>query len=163
MNIEISKDSAENDAQIDVLMKAAFGPGRFVKAAHFLRLGNVPDYELSRVALKDGELIGACRIWPVEISDGEMAHFLGPIVIAPNAQGLGLGSKLVQECLEAIEKTDNNKVILIGDMAFFEKFGFSPLSGEIGLPLPAIKSRILGLNFAHRADIGLISRPQNTN
>ncbi len=160
--ISIIQDGPQNDAQIEAMMKIAFGPGRFTKAAHFLRLDNKPDYALSKVAFIGGELIGACRIWPIVFQNGEICHFLGPIVISPMAQNKGIGTLLVDACLKAIEQSPIKSVLLIGDIEFFGKFGFKAVEkNSITLPLPAINNRILGLNLSASLNCGIVKPPQN--
>lgn len=161
--IQIRADKSENDAQIENLMKLAFGPGRFTKAAHFLRLGNETEHTLSRIAFYDGKLIGACRIWPIISENGTKAHFLGPILISPDFRNLGLGQLLVSSCIDAIERENDKGILLVGDVEFFGKFGFEPIPmGQIKLPLPALNGRILGLNIDYSKFSGEISSPQKT-
>lgn len=158
---EIKTDGAQFDAAIDALMKSAFGPGRFAKAAHFLRVDNRPDYSLSRLAFIDGELIGACRIWPIEFEGGGIANFLGPIVISKAFQGIGLGQILVQECLKAIKDASKGGVFLVGDLEFFGRFGFETVEkNSVKLPLPALNGRILALNADFSKCHGKIRAPR---
>ena len=78
--ISIAPDSAGYDEAIDALFDQGFGPGRFAKTAERLREGNVERYDLSRVALKDGALVAAGKVWPIEIG-GVPALFFGPFAV----------------------------------------------------------------------------------
>jgi predicted N-acetyltransferase YhbS len=138
-------DAAAYDAGAEALYALAFGPGRHAKAAARLREGNSCRRDVSFVALsKEGQLIGACRLWPLVTDQGDEALFLGPIAVAPDQQGQGLGGKLVEACLAASDSLTGLPIILVGDLAFFEPFGFKRvLRGQMILPGPADPNRLL--------------------
>lgn len=142
---DLLPDAAVYDADAEALYALAFGPGRHAKAAARLREGNHCRRDVSFVALaKDGQLIGACRLWPVATDQGDKALFLGPIAVAPNQQGQGLGGKLVEACLAASDRLTGLPIILVGDLAFFEPYGFRrALTGQMILPGPADPNRLL--------------------
>ncbi len=142
---DLFPDSAAHDAGAEALYALAFGPGRHAKAAARLREGNSCRRDVSFVALStEGHLIGACRLWPLVTDQGDKALFLGPIAVAPDQQGQGLGSKLVEACLAASDSRMGLPVILVGDLAFFEPYGFRRvLKGQMILPGPADPNRLL--------------------
>lgn len=146
--IAIKIDNASNDKIIEAIYAKSFGPGRFTKAASILREGNICLYDLSRIAinLENGieKLIGACRMWQIKSEGGESAIFLGPIAVDKEFQSFGLGGTLVREVLQACDETGHDLVLLVGDLSFFGQFGFEIVpDGQIKLPLPALKNRIL--------------------
>ncbi len=141
---ELLPDAAPYDAAVEVLYALAFGPGRHAKAAARLREGHRCRRDVSFVALADEQLIGACRLWPLVTDQGQEALFLGPIAVSPDRQGLGLGGKLVEACLDASDRLTGLPVILVGDLAFFEPFGFQRVpKGQVILPGPADPKRLL--------------------
>jgi predicted N-acetyltransferase YhbS len=142
---DLLPDAAVYDADAEALYALAFGPGRHAKAAARLREGSHCRRDVSFVALaKDGQLIGACRLWPVATDQGDKALFLGPIAVASDQQGQGLGGKLVEACLAASDRLTGLPIILVGDLAFFEPYGFRRvLKGQIILPGPADPNRLL--------------------
>jgi predicted N-acetyltransferase YhbS len=141
---DLLPDAALYDVVAEALYALAFGPGRHVKAAARLREGHSCRRDVSFVALADGRLIGACRLWPLITDQGHEALFLGPIAVAPDQQGQGLGGKLVEACLEASDRLTALPVILVGDLAFFEPYGFQRVpKGQLILPGPADPSRLL--------------------
>jgi len=144
-SFDLLPDAAAYDAGAEALYALAFGPGRHAKAAARLREGNLCRRDLSFVALaKDGQLIGACRLWPLVTDQGDEALFLGPIAVAPDQQGQGLGGKLVEACLAASDSLTGLLIILVGDLAFFEPYGFKRVpKGHMILPGPADPSRLL--------------------
>ncbi|OYU78359.1 MAG: GNAT family N-acetyltransferase [Alphaproteobacteria bacterium PA3] len=142
---DLLPDAAAYDVAAEALYAIAFGPGRHAKAAARLREGNSCRRDVSFVALsKDGQLIGACRLWPLATDQGHEALFLGPIAVAPHQQGQGLGGKLVEACLAASDSLTGLPIILVGDLAFFELYGFKRvLKGQMILPRPADPNRLL--------------------
>lgn len=109
-----------------------------------LREGNVCRRELSRLALADGFVAGACRIWPIEASSGVPALFLGPIAVDINVRSRGLGQRLVAACLRAIDAEQSCHVILVGDLSFFGRMGFDVVpDGKVKMPGPVDPKRLL--------------------
>ena len=142
--ISLIPDSSQYDAQCEALYARAFGPGRHVKAAARLREGNVCRRDLSVLALADGFVAGACRIWPIEASNGVPALFLGPIAVDIDVRSRGLGQRLVSACLRAIDAEQGCPVILVGDLSFFGKMGFEIVPhGKVKMPGPVDPKRLL--------------------
>ena len=142
---DLLPDGTAYDAGAEALYALAFGPGRHAKAAARLREGNSCRRDVSFVALSKGsQLIGACRLWPLVTDQGDKALFLGPIAVAPDQQGQGLGGKLVEACLAASDNLTGLPIILVGDLAFFELYGFRRvLKRQMILPRPADPNRLL--------------------
>ena len=142
---DLFPDAAAYDAGAEALYALAFGPGRHAKAAARLREGNRCRRDVSFVALSDADqLVGACRLWPLVTDQGVKALFLGPIAVAPDQQGQGLGGKLVEACLTASDSLTGLPIILVGDLAFFQPYGFKRvLKGQMILPGPADPNRLL--------------------
>lgn len=70
--------------------------------------------------------------------DGVPALGLGPIAVRPAAQGRGVGSALMHAVLGAAEAADEPLVALLGDPAWYRRFGFGPASSSgIVAPDPA--------------------------
>ena len=67
MQWEIRAESTSDEAAVERLVDAGFGPGRFAKTAYRLREGVAPDTRLSFVAENPEThgLVGAVRFWPV--------------------------------------------------------------------------------------------------
>jgi putative acetyltransferase len=60
---------------------------------------------------------------------------LGPIAVAPSAQGNGFGAALVHAVCAAADARDEGLVVLLGDPAFYGRFGFV-LAAELGVAPP---------------------------
>jgi predicted N-acetyltransferase YhbS len=80
---------------------------------------------VSLVALEDDELVGHAAFSPVRISaaDGDW-YGLGPLSVAPGWQGRGVGHSLVREGLREIEALGAAGCVVLGDPAYYGRFGF---------------------------------------
>lgn len=126
---------------IAALVERAFGPGRYAKAAERLREGNTPRRELSFVAEAGGKLVGSVRLWPVSVG-GQPAILLGPIAVADEHRGAGLGQQLVERACEAAKAAGCAAVLLVGDAPWFERMGFVR-APHVAMPGPVDQRRVL--------------------
>lgn len=126
---------------VEALVLAAFGPGRFAKTAERLREGAQP--AAGFVARRDGRIVGSVRLWPVLIGETP-GLFLGPIAVDAAVRSEGLGAELVQACLDQARNLDVGGVLLVGDRAYFERFGFVG-APEAEMPGPVDRRRVLWL------------------
>lgn len=80
---------------------------------------------ISLVAEEGGEVAGHILFSPV-IVEGEDRKGLGlaPVAVAPQFQGRGIGSGLIEKGLEEARKNDFNFVVVLGDPAYYIRFGF---------------------------------------
>lgn len=130
--------------EVEALYDLCFAPGREALSSYRLRDGIAPVASLSRVARDDlGVLGGAIRFWPVKVGTAD-ALLLGPIAVHPTRQGEGLGGLLIQESLSAAKAAGWLRVILVGDLPYYERFGFRRLKGVV-MPPPTNPDRVLGL------------------
>ncbi|MEM8630353.1 MAG: N-acetyltransferase [Pseudomonadota bacterium] len=140
--------------EVEALYDLCFAPGREALSSYRLRDGVAPISHLSRVARDpEGVLAGAVRYWPVRVGDAA-ALLLGPIAVHPTRQGEGLGGALIQESLEAAEAATWDRVMLVGDLPYYRRFGFFGLSG-LSLPGPTNPDRILGRDLTKGAWHGI--------
>lgn len=138
-------DDALFDVGVEALYARAFGPGRFAKAAARLREGNTCFRAYSFVAHLGNDLVGACRLWPVNVGVDAPALFLGPIAVDYTIRNAGLGQRLIEACLMAVDSAgDHRSVILVGDHSYFGKMGFEIVpKGAITMPGPVDPARLL--------------------
>ena len=139
-----SRIEAETPADaggVEALVMAAFGPGRFAKTAERLREGATP--AAGFVVREGGEIIGSVRLWTICVGDAP-ALFLGPIAVSKDARSAGLGAELVAACLDHARGIEAAGVLLVGDRAYFERFGFRP-APEAALPGPVDRRRVFWL------------------
>jgi putative acetyltransferase len=106
---------------------------------------------LSLVAERDGEIAGHVAVSPVDISDGSKGWYaLGPLSVAPEWQGRGIGSALVRAALDALRRLGAKGCVLVGEPGFYGRFGFSsrPALSMEGVPQAFVLSLPLGPTIA---------------
>ena len=108
----------------------------------------------------NGILAGAVRNWPVNIGRHK-ALLLGPIAVHPTRQGEGLAALLMGHCMDRAVHLGWSRMLLVGDHAYYRRFGFSRLSG-VEMPPPTNPERVLGIalvpgGWNHVR--GLVSKP----
>lgn len=92
---------------------------------------------LSLVAVQDGAVIGHIAFTPCGVGDTPVS-LLGPLAVAPPAQRQGNGSALIQAGLDRLRATDTRAVVLLGDPAYYGRFGFRQETGiTTPYPLPS--------------------------
>ncbi len=146
----IAETAADRD-EVEALVMDAFGPGRFVKTAE--RIRESARMVSAFVAREDGRLTGSVRLWAITV-DGLEALFLGPITVAKDARRGGLGADLVGACIGEAQQQGVAGILLVGDAAYFQRFGFQP-APNVRLPGPADPRRVLWLPITSGAPSGL--------
>ena len=100
-----------------------------------------------------GVPVGAIRYWPVRIGD-QPVLLLGPIAVHPTAQGEGLGAYLMRESLHRAADMGWQRVMLVGDLPYYARFGFVKLA-DVEMPPPTNPDRVLGLELVEGAWAGV--------
>ena len=90
--------------------------------------------QLSLVAEQDGELVGHV-IGSRGHVDEVPAVGVGPVSVHPDHQRRGIGSALMYGVLGAAQALDEPVVVLLGDPAYYSRFGFGPASA-VGIASP---------------------------
>jgi predicted N-acetyltransferase YhbS len=138
-----------DEAEIEALLDVSFGPDRQKKASYRLREGVPPVAELCFVLREAGILRASICFTRVAIRppDGGKpagALLLGPLAVDPHLRGQGLGARLVVRGLEEAASLGHSRVILVGDLAYYRKFGFKRAEpGRFIFPGPVDEGRIL--------------------
>lgn len=86
------------------------------------------DLLLSLVMEQDKQIIGHIAFSPVTFADSPEATgwcALGPVSIAPDHQGKGLGRTLIETGLDQMRAKTCPGIVLIGDPDLYGRFGFS--------------------------------------
>jgi predicted N-acetyltransferase YhbS len=143
--IAIRQERTEDAAAREALLDAAYGAVRFQKPSERLRVGRKPARGLSRVAGEDGRVVGTLRLWTVAAGPDRPALLLGPLAVHPDCRRRGIGSALMRHALRAAARRGHAAVLLVGDLAYYSRFGFSAeRTGRLWLPGLADKGRLLG-------------------
>jgi putative acetyltransferase len=94
--------------------------------------------QLSLVAIKEGRVVGHILFSPITIKTERgavPAVALAPMVVHPEFQNQGIGSKLVRERLEQCRKLGHKMVVVVGHPNYYPRFGFVP-ARQKGLEAP---------------------------
>jgi predicted N-acetyltransferase YhbS len=77
----------------------------------------------------DDMLIGTIQAWPVALTDRQgRAHpmvMVGPVAVLPGHQNEGYGRALMGALAGALDPAAPLPQVLIGDTAYYERFGFT--------------------------------------
>lgn len=81
----------------------------------------------SFVAEYGGRIVGHVAASPVTI-DGDVSGWfgIGPLSVAPERQRQGIGAALMRAVLEALREAGAAGCVLLGDPAYYGRFGFTP-------------------------------------
>jgi len=84
---------------------------------------------LSLVAVHEGAVVGHVCCSRARLGgDTEAAVGLGPLGVRPAHQGDGVGSALMHAVLGAADARGHGLVVLLGEPAYYSRFGFRPAS-----------------------------------
>lgn len=130
--VEIRPERPEEYAAVERLTQRAFWNRHHPGCnEHYLvhRLRTHPDYlpGLSRVAVRDGEVLGAIfysRSW---VLDGARRHELttfGPLCVSPEWQGCGVGELLLRKTMPLAAQAGYPGIVIYGEPDYYPRFGF---------------------------------------
>ncbi|OWY00956.1 N-acetyltransferase [Thioclava sp. IC9] len=142
---ELAQETAEDWWEVEALYDLCFAPGRTALSSYRLRDGVEPVRELCLTLRQDGILAAVIRYWPVRVGYKRVL-LLGPIAVHPTRQGEGLGGILMHESLSRAADLGWERVLLVGDAPYYQRFGFSKLD-EVEMPPPTNPDRVLGLEL----------------
>jgi predicted N-acetyltransferase YhbS len=139
------------------LLDRMMGPNRRKKSSEALRRNRLPAEGLALVARDtSGHLIGTVRLWNVEAGitrDGIKvpALMLGPLAVDCDHEGKGIGGALMRAAILEAKKRGHGAILLVGDAAYYERFGFSAeKTRTLMMPGPFERERFLALELVDR-------------
>jgi predicted N-acetyltransferase YhbS len=140
----IRSERASDVAAREALLDACFGANRHTRTCQRLRHGRAPAEGLALSVVRRGRLVGTVRLWHVS-AGGKPALVLGPLAVDPSCRKLGVGAALMNHALAAAAARGHGAVILLGDAAYYERFGFTAAkTANLSLPGPFERERLLG-------------------
>jgi len=149
-NLRLLLEEKKDHIEVEQLLDLVFTPRRKLLSSYQLRSSTNKVNKLSYV-IKDlsDSVVGSIRFWNIKIdSHSSRGLLLGPLAIHPIYQSEGLGEKLVLNSIEQASAGNWNWIILVGDVDYYSKFGFSkkPTRG-ISLGDGLDNERLLGLDI----------------
>jgi putative acetyltransferase len=159
MPVSIRPESPADVRAIFTVTEAAFrtaahsaGTEQFIVNA----LRSAGALAVSLVAELDGEVIGHVAVSPVTASDGASGWYgLGPISVLPQHQRSGVGSQLMQAALQELRDRGASGCMLVGDPAYYRRFGFQPVAD---LTYPGVPPEyFMAVSFGPRTPRGVVT------
>ncbi len=112
--------------------------------------------DTSLVAEFDGSVVGHIAFSRSQIGDKASGwYLLGPVAVLPDFQGQGIGRALIEAGLGALRSEGAKGCVLVGDPAFYTRFGFEQAPGVICAGVP--DENVLCLRIAGPMPLGEVS------
>jgi putative acetyltransferase len=126
---------SDRDA-IRTVTEAAFGREQEARIVDAIRASENFVPELSLVAERDGRVVGHVLLSYVGIDgDARQVLELGPLSVAPEHQGHGIGAALTREALRLADDRGEPLVLVLGHPGYYPRFGFRR-AHELGITPP---------------------------
>lgn len=119
---------------VHAVTAAAFGREDEAQLVARIRVSEQYVPKLSFVAEEAGEIFGHVMLSYVGLAGSQVLE-LAPLSVEPGRQGEGVGSALVRHALGAAEKQGEPLVLVLGNPAYYGRFGFV-LAAEHGIQPP---------------------------
>ena len=153
--ITLATETPEDWWEVEALYDLCFAPGRSALSSYRLR-DDVPPVAPLCLTARDGLgiLAGAIRYWPVRVGGHDVA-LLGPVAVHPTHQGEGLAAVLMFRSMASARKRGWDRVMLVGDHSYYNRYGFVRLEG-VEMPPPTNPERVLGIALKAGAWDGVV-------
>lgn len=117
-------------AGVGAVLKSAFPTRAEAQLVVTLRAADADTLEL--VAEDGGQVVGTVMFSPVTAisANGSLAYGigLGPVAVAPDRQGQGIGTALIEAGLDYLRTLGVPWCVVLGDPDYYARFGFTPAS-----------------------------------
>lgn len=159
MNVVIRPELTSDADDIAAVTEAAFRDAAHTDhTEHFIvaALRAAGALSVSLVAQQDGRIVGHVAVSTVAVSDGARGWYgLGPISVLPAMQGRGIGERLMRSALTELKDNGAAGCVLLGDPAYYQRFGFK---AEPRLVLPGVPAQYFqALAFGASLPRGIVS------
>ena len=130
--VELRQETPEDYYQVELMTQHAFWNKHHLGCdEHYLvhKLRTSKDYlpELSRIAVKDGEVIGCIMYSKAQIVAEHKVHEIitfGPLCIEPQYQGCGVGEMLLRETMKLAADKGFKGIVIFGEPDYYPRIGF---------------------------------------
>lgn len=154
MTLRIRDENTLDAPFIEALTETAFrtAPHRSGTEQHIVNaLRRAGQLTLSLVAEEGGVIVGHVAVSPVSVSDGARDWYgLGPIAVQPELQGRHIGASLMHAALDGLRARGAAGCVLVGEPAYYTRFGFRPVPGLVypGIPSAYFMALAFGSHIA---------------
>mgnify|MGYP000271026984 FL=1 len=130
MNPIIRPETAGDQAAIHDITQRAFAPMPYSDGDEsdlIDRLRNADALPISLVAEQDGTVVGQVTFTEAFAADGSPGWYaLGPVAVEPELQSQRIGAQLIEAGLDRLRERDAAGCVLVGNPAYYSRFGFQP-------------------------------------
>lgn len=153
--MRIRPETPQDAAGIGMLISAAFrtaahASGTEARIVADLRADGA--LRLSLVAERQGRLVGYVAASPATTGGQGGWPLIGPLAVRPDCQRQGIGSALMRATLDRLRATGAPGAVLVGDPAYYGRFGFR---SHAALTLPGVPAEVvLALPFGSDGPAG---------
>jgi putative acetyltransferase len=153
MDFFIRPEAPDDRAAIWDITRRAFAPMPYAGGDEqdlIDRLRDAGALEISLVAESGGRVVGHAAFSPATAEDGSPGWFaLGPISVEPDLQRTGIGRALIAEGERQLRARDAAGCVLVGNPAYYSRFGFRPFPDLAPPGEPAAYFQILPLRVSN--------------
>jgi predicted N-acetyltransferase YhbS len=146
--IDVFPEQQADAADIERLLDDAFGADRLAKISYSYRRGVERLWPLCLTLRRPSGLVGTIRAWPIAIGSAPTpAILIGPVAIDAALRDHGFGGRLIGEVVSRARGAGYAIGVLVGDAAYYGRFGFVP-AATWHLTMPRENpARVLGLRL----------------
>lgn len=130
MNLTIRPETPGDHAEIYDLTKRAFAPMPYAGGDEQDLINKLRDagaLAISLVAEQDGRIVGHIAFSPAFAADGSEGWYaLGPVSAEPELKHQGIGSAIIKAGIAMLRERDAAGCVLVGNPAYYSRFGFLP-------------------------------------
>lgn len=153
MKTPIRTETPADHAAIHDVTKRAFAPMPYAEGDEQILIGKLRDagaLACSLVAEREGMVVGQVSFSPAFASDGAPGWYaLGPVAVEPTLKHQGIGGQLINAGIAWLRDQDAAGCILIGNPAYYSRFGFRCFPELTPEGMPAQYYQILPLRTAN--------------
>ena len=139
------RSTNENDLeQIIELLDNTFGPGRYARSVYRLREMRPFIGKFSYIYEWNNKILASISYCKTIINLKSNGLLLGPLVVELEQKGKGFGVQLVEYTLNLIYDDGRfDFVIVVGDLDYYQRFGFNKIEQDIKFYGPVDKNKLL--------------------
>lgn len=157
MAVIVRPERPEDHGAIHDVTLRAFAPMAYADGDEqelIARFRDAGQLALSLVAEREGTVVGQVTLTPALAADGIGSWYaLGPVAVEPALKHQGIGSALILSAIDWLKAQHAAGCILVGNPAYYSRFGFRPFPELAPPDQPAQFYQILPLAIANPTSV----------